>query len=51
MANFQQLFAWYAEGKLKPLVSQTFPLEKAGEAIKALGDRQALGKIVVTVES
>jgi NADPH2:quinone reductase len=25
-ANFQQLFAWHAEGKLKPLVSQTFPL-------------------------
>jgi NADPH2:quinone reductase len=30
-------------------VSKTFPLEKAADAIRALGDRQALGKIVVVV--
>ena len=48
-ANFQQLFAWHAEGKLKPLVSQTFPLERGGEAIDALGQRKAVGKVVVTV--
>ena len=40
----------YAEGKIRPRVSRTFPLERAGEAIKALGDRQALGKIVVTID-
>lgn len=49
LANFQQLFAWHAEGKLKPLVSQTFPLERAAEAINALGQRKAVGKVVVTV--
>ena len=48
-ANFQQLFAWHAEGKLKPLVSQTFPLEQAAEAINTLGQRKAVGKVVVTV--
>ena len=48
VANFQQLFAWYGEGKLKPLVSQTFPLEKAGEAIDTLAKRKAVGKVVVT---
>ena len=48
VANFQQLFAWYAEGKLKPLVSQTFPLEKAGDAIDTLAKRKAVGKVVVT---
>lgn len=47
--NFRQLFAWHAEGKLKPLVSQTFPLERGGEAIAALGQRKAVGKLVVTV--
>ena len=47
-ANFQQLFAWHAEGKLKPLVSQTFPLEKAGDAIDTLAKRKAMGKVVVT---
>ncbi|MDV3442568.1 NADPH:quinone oxidoreductase family protein [Pseudomonas otitidis] len=49
LANFQQLFAWHAEGKLKPLVSQTFPLKRAAEAINALGQRKAVGKVVVTV--
>lgn len=48
-ANFRQLFAWHAEGKLKPLVSQTFPLARGAEAINALGQRQAVGKVVVTV--
>ena len=47
--NFRQLFAWHAEGKLKPLVSQTFPLERGGEAIDALCQRKAVGKLVVTV--
>ena len=48
VANFQQLFAWYGQGKLKPLVSQTFPLEKAGDAIDTLAKRKAVGKVVVT---
>jgi len=48
-ANFKQLFAWHAEGKLKPLVSQTFGLEQAAEAIDTLGQRKAVGKLVVTV--
>ncbi|WP_422418110.1 NADPH:quinone oxidoreductase family protein [Pseudomonas sp. GZD-222] len=47
-ANFEQLFAWFAKGKLKPLVSQTFPLAEAGAAIDRLGQRQAVGKLVVT---
>lgn len=48
-ANFQQLFSWFAEGKIKPLVSQTFPLDKAADAINHLGQRKAVGKVVVTV--
>ncbi|MFJ4068848.1 NADPH:quinone oxidoreductase family protein [Pseudomonas sp. NPDC089996] len=46
-ANFQQLFAWHAEGKLKPLVSKTYPLAEAGAAIDELGQRRAVGKLVV----
>jgi NADPH2:quinone reductase len=49
LSNFQQLFAWYAEGKLKPLVSQTFPMAQAADAINALGQRKAVGKVVVQV--
>ena len=47
--NFRQLFAWYAEGKLKPLVSKIYPLAEAGEAIGQLAGRKALGKLVVKV--
>lgn len=50
-ANMSDLFKLYAEGKIKPRVSRTYPFEQAGEAIKALGDRQAMGKIVVTIAS
>jgi len=49
LANFQQLFRWHAEGRLKPLISQTYPLEHASEAIARLAARQALGKLVVQV--
>ncbi|WP_339488860.1 NADPH:quinone oxidoreductase family protein [Pseudomonas sp. EL_65y_Pfl2_R95] len=49
LANFQQLFAWHTEGKLKPLVSETFALEKAADAINLLGQRKAVGKVVVQV--
>jgi NADPH2:quinone reductase len=49
-ANFRQLFAWHAEGKLKPLVSKTYPLAEAGAAIDALGQRRAVGKLVVLAQ-
>tara|TARA_R110002167_G_scaffold23089_6_gene82259 strand:+ start:1264 stop:2265 length:1002 start_codon:yes stop_codon:yes gene_type:complete len=50
-ANMAELFKFWSEGKIKPRISRTFPLERAHEAIQALGDRTAMGKIVVTVES
>jgi len=49
-ANMAELMQLYAEGKIKPRVSRTFPLERAHEAIQALSDRTAVGKIVVKVE-
>ena len=50
-ANVADLMKFWAEGKIKPRVSQTFPLERAHEAIQALSDRSVMGKVVVTVES
>jgi NADPH:quinone reductase len=47
--SMRQLGKWYAEGRLRPHVSQTLPLEKAAEAIKLLAGRQAKGKVVVTM--
>jgi NADPH2:quinone reductase len=49
-ANIAELMRLYAEGKIKPVVSERYPLAKAGEAIKKLGERKAMGKIVVTME-
>ena len=44
-----QLFTWWQDGKIKPRVTGTYPLERGGEAIAALGDRKAVGKLVVTI--
>ena len=44
-----QLGVWFREGKLKPHVSQTFPLEQAVEALKLMATRKAKGKVVLTV--
>jgi NADPH:quinone reductase len=37
-----------ASGKLQPHVSGRFPLERAGEALRSLMDRTAIGKVVIT---
>lgn len=50
MAEAQaDLFALYEAGKIKPIVSQTFKLEDAITALKALGTRQTIGKVVLTI--
>ena len=46
--SVRQLGRWYSEGRLRPHVSQTLPLEKAAEALKLLASREAKGKIVLT---
>jgi NADPH:quinone reductase-like Zn-dependent oxidoreductase len=38
-----------AEGRLKPVIAKTFPLEEIVEAHRYLESNQQLGKIVVTV--
>jgi NADPH2:quinone reductase len=48
-AHVGQLFRWWDEGKIAPMISETFPLERAGDAIAALRDRRAIGKLVVTL--
>ena len=48
-ASVQQLARWFAEGRLRPHVSQTLPLERAAQAIQLLASRKAKGKIVLTV--
>jgi NADPH:quinone reductase len=48
-ANIAELFDLYAAGKIKPRISETFALENAGDAIAKLTNREAVGKLVVTI--
>jgi NADPH2:quinone reductase len=47
--SVKQLTKWYGAGLLKPHVSETYPLEKASEALKRMAARQVKGKVVLTV--
>ncbi|MFN7950814.1 MAG: NADPH:quinone oxidoreductase family protein [bacterium] len=47
--NFEQLFAWYREGKLAPLLSHRFPLAQAALALQTLERREVIGKAVLQV--
>jgi len=42
-----ELFAWLAEGKLKPHVSRAYPLRDTPQALEALLERRAVGKLVI----
>jgi NADPH2:quinone reductase len=48
-ASVRQLTTWYREGKIKPHISATFPLDRAVEAMKLMAARKVIGKIVLTV--
>ena len=45
-----ELFRLWEAGTINPRVSATFPLERAGEAIAAMAAREAIGKLVVTLD-
>lgn len=49
-AQVNELFDLMKAGKIDPLVSETFPLARAGDAIAKLEAREAVGKLVVTME-
>jgi NADPH2:quinone reductase len=48
--SVDELVRWYAEGKLRPLVTHRLPLERSVEALRLLTDRKAHGKVVVVTE-
>ena len=49
--NFKELFAWYAQGKLKPFASKTFTLNEAALALNDLKNRKAIGKLIIQISS
>jgi NADPH2:quinone reductase len=49
-ANVAALMALYLEGRIKPAVTERYPLARGAEAIARLASREARGKIVVTID-
>jgi NADPH:quinone reductase-like Zn-dependent oxidoreductase len=49
-AHLQTLFRLWEEGKIAPRVTRIWPLAQGGEAIAHMAARQAVGKLVVTMD-
>lgn len=47
LANMQQLATWFAEGRIRPVVSERVGLDGARDAIQRMASRQVKGKVVV----
>ncbi len=43
----EELLGWLAEGRISPLVSKTFPLERAVEGLESVVTRRSTGKVVI----
>ena len=43
-----EMFSWIGEGKIKPLISKTYPLDAVAQALTDMAGRQVVGKIVIT---
>src|SRR5690349_15133322 len=46
---YAELFDWFATGRLVPAEVETYPLERAVEAMAAVRDRRARGRVVLTI--
>lgn len=45
--NFERLFEWYAEGKLRPHITRTYKLEEAAQALADMRERRVTGKVAL----
>jgi len=45
--HLQELLNWYVTGKIKPLISATYPLERAADALNDMMNRRVKGKVVL----
>ncbi|WP_299925918.1 NADPH:quinone oxidoreductase family protein [uncultured Pelagimonas sp.] len=47
--SLSQLMDWHGQGKIKPHVSNTFPLEQAADGLEMLRTRKSTGKVVIEI--
>jgi NADPH:quinone reductase len=45
--DFRQLFDWYRQGLVRPVIGHRFPLADVVAAMRVLSGRRALGKVVI----
>ena len=48
--HLQELLTWFATGKIKPLISATYPLSRAADALNDMLNRRVKGKVVLLTE-
>ena len=48
-AHVEHLFRLWADGKIAPRVTETFPFDRGGDAIAKMAARGAIGKLVVEI--
>jgi NADPH:quinone reductase len=47
--SLAELMEWYAQGRLKPHVSHTLPLERTADGLELMRSRKSTGKVVITM--
>lgn len=48
--NFEQLLKWTEEGKIKPHVCQSFPMDQVANALHLMLERKVVGKTVIKMK-
>lgn len=46
-ANVRQLYEWFEQGRLAPIVTKTYPLAEGGQALRDMMERKVTGKVVL----
>ncbi|GAA4744419.1 NADPH:quinone oxidoreductase family protein [Sphingomonas daechungensis] len=49
-AHVESLFKLWRQGMISPKISDTYTLERAGDAIRAIAERRVIGKLVVRID-
>jgi NADPH2:quinone reductase len=48
-AAMAELGAWFAEGRIRPHISRTYPLSQVSEAMHAMLERRVTGKVLIAI--
>jgi NADPH2:quinone reductase len=46
--NNRRIMDWVADGTLAPVVSKSYPLDEALEAMRWVAERKVIGRVVIT---